>query len=215
LLLRAFQGYTRCMMKTHWSAIFLVAATILLVICSVGHAIPVDGFGLVIGAGLAGSLSYFEIGVMLPKINDLVYVDVKLRLMSSITWTTFVNMETSETVSFHPTVAGVVVSVGTVGPVVNESFRVYGGTDILLGYSFTPYDSFFYGVGNLIPPNVTFGIWGLFGFEMFTSDVSSIYVQSGGGFKSLLVEDKKNAYAVASSWLGSGFGIQMGSRFGW
>ena len=39
-------------------------------------------------------------------------------------------------------------------------------------------------------------------------------LQSGGGFKSLLVEDKKNAYAVASSWLGSGVGIQMGARFG-
>lgn len=35
----------------------------------------------------------------------------------------------------------------------------------------------------------------------------------GGGFKSLLVEDRTNAYAVASSWLGSGFGIQMGSSF--
>ena len=88
----------------------------------------------------------------------------------------FINMETSETVSFHPVIAGVVVGVGSVGPVVNESFRVYGGTDVLLGYSFTPYDSLFYGVGNLIPPNVTFGIWGLFGFEMFTSDRSSIYV---------------------------------------
>ena len=202
-------------MMANRRTVFLLAAAILLATCSVGHAIPVDGFGIVIGAGIAGSLSYFEVGVMFPKINDLVYVDVKLRLMSSITWATFVNMETSETVSFHPTVAGVVVSVGTVGPVVNESFRVYGGTDLLLGYSFTPYDNLFYGVGNLIPPNVTFGIWGLFGFEMFTSDVSSIYVQSGGGFKSLLVDDRENAYAVASSWLGSGFGIQMGSRFAW
>jgi len=33
--------------------------------------------------------------------------------------------------------------------------------------------------------------------------------------KGLLVEDKKNAYAIASSWLGCGFGIEMGSRFGW
>jgi hypothetical protein len=179
------------------------------------NAIPANGFGITIGAGIAGSLSFFEVGVMLPKINDTVFVDVKLRWMSSITWVTFVNMETSETVSFHPVVVGAVVSVGTVGPFVNEELRVYGGSDFLLGYSFTPYDSLAYGVGNLIPPNLTIGVWGHFGFDYFLSEKSSIYVQSGGGFKSLLVEDKTDAYAVASSWLGSGFGIQMGSRFHW
>ena len=178
------------------------------------NAIPANGFGITLGAGLAGSLSFFEVGVMLPKIDDKVFVDIKLRWMSSITWVTFVNMETSETVSFHPVIVGAVVSVGTVAPLMNDEFRVYGGSDILVGYSFTPYDSLAYDVGNLIPPNLTFGVWGHFGFDYFTSDTSSIYVQSGGGFKSLLVEDKKNAYAVASSWLGSGFGIQMGSRFG-
>ena len=178
-------------------------------------AIPANGFGITIGAGIAGSLSFFEVGLMLPKINGRVFVDIKLRWMSSITWVTFVNMETSETASFHPVVVGAVVSVGTVGPLMNNELRVYGGSDILLGYSFTPYDSLAYGVGNLIPPNLTFGVWGHFGFDYFTSDTSSIYIQSGGGFRSLLVEDKTNAYAVASSWLGSGFGIQMGSRFHW
>ena len=179
------------------------------------NAIPGNGFGIQVGAGIAGSMSYFEVGLMLPKLNDKVFVDIKLRWMSSITWVTFVNMETSETVSFHPVVVGAVISVGSIGPLTNDEFRVYGGSDILLGYSFTPYDSLAYGVGNLIPRNLTFGVWGHFGFDYFTSETSSIYIQSGGGFKSLLVEDKKNAYAVASSWLGSGFGIQMGSRFHW
>lgn len=203
------------MMRTYLKRVLLLAATIVCITASALHAVPVDGFGIIIGAGVAGSLSYFEVGLMLPKINDLVFVDVKLRWMSSITWATFVNMETKETVSFHPVVVGVVVSAGTIGHLVDDELRVYGGTDILLGYSFTPYDSLAYGVANLIPPNLTIGVWGHFGFDYFTSDTSSIYVQSGGGFKSLLVEDKKNAYAVASSWLGSGFGIQMGSRFGW
>jgi hypothetical protein len=172
-----------------------------------------NGFGIEFGAGIAGSLSYFEAGVKMPKINDRFFIDVKARFMSAITWTTFVNMETAETVSFHPVVVGGVVSMGTVGPLVNDELRIYGGTDMLLGYSFTPYDSLAYGVGNLIPPNLTFGVWGHFGFEYFLSQTSSVYIQSGGGFKSLLVEDKTNAYAVASSWLGSGFGIQMGSAF--
>ena len=193
-------------------ALFLLI--VVWIFTTAAHAFSADGVGITIGAGLAGSLSYFEVGLMLPKINDKAFVDIKLRWMSSITWVTFVNLETSETVSFHPVVVGAVVSVGTIGPLVNDEFRVYGGSDILLGYSFTPYDSLAYDVGNLIPPNLTFGVWGYFGLDYFTSDTSSIYVQSGGGFKSLLVEDKKNAYAVASSWLGSGFGIQMGSRFG-
>ena len=195
-----------------------VLALTTLLVCitaSVLSATPGSSFGIQIGAGLAGSMSYFEVGVILPKINDKVFVDIKLRWMSSITWVTFVNMETSETVSFHPVVVGAVVSVGSIGPLVDDEFRVYGGSDILLGYSFTPYDSLAYGVGNLIPPNLTFGVWGHFGFDYFTSETSSVYIQSGGGFKSLLVEDKKNVYAVASSWLGSGFGIQMGSRFHW
>jgi len=194
--------------------VLLVTALMLCVVASAASAIPEDGFGITIGAGLAGSLSFFEVGVMFPKIHDTVFIDVKLRWMSSITWVTFVHMETSETVSFHPVVVGAVVSVGTIGPLMNDEFRVYGGSDILLGYSFTPYDSLAYEVGNLIPRNLTFGVWGHFGFDYFTSDTSSIYIQSGGGFKSLLVEEKTNAYAVASSWLGSGFGIEMGSRFG-
>ena len=195
--------------------VLLPMALAVCIASSTVNGVPANGFGITIGAGLAGSLSYFEVGLMLPRINDTVFVDIKLRWMSSITWVTFVNMETSETVSFHPVVVGAVVSVGTVGPLMNDEFRVYGGSDILLGYSFTPYDSLAYDVGNLIPPNLTFGVWGHFGFDYFTSDTSSIYVQSGGGFKSLFVEDKKNAYAVASSWLGSGFSIQMGSRFHW
>ena len=195
--------------------ILMFAIVVVWVTVSGAGAIPANGFGLQIGAGIAGSMSYFEVGVILPKIDGKLFIDVKARWMSSITWVTFVNMETSETVSFHPVVVGAVVSVGTVGPLVNDEFRVYGGSDILLGYSFTPYDSLAYGIGNLIPPNLTFGVWGHFGFDYFTSDTTSIYIQSGGGFKSLLVEDKTDAYAVASSWLGSGFGIEMGSRFGW
>ena len=195
--------------------VLLLTALVVCIAASAVNAVPANGFGITIGAGIAGSLSFFEVGVMLPKINDTVFVDVKLRWMSSITWVTFVNMETSETVSFHPVVVGAVVSVGSIGPLLDDEFRVYGGSDFLLGYSFTPYDSLVYGVGNLIPPNLTYGIWGHFGFDYFTSDTSSIYIQSGGGYKGLLVEDKKNAYAVASSWLGCGFGIEMGSRFGW
>jgi len=192
----------------------VIAALILVVAAaSVSAQIDADGFGIEFGAGIAGSLSYFEVGVSLPKINQTVFIDIKARVMSAITWTTFVNMDTSETVSFHPLVVGGVVSVGTVGPVVNDELRVYGGSDLLLGYTFTPYDSLAYGVGNLVPPNLTFGIWGHFGFEYFVSDRSSIYLQSGGGFKSMFVQDKTNAYAVASAWLGSGFGFQMGSRF--
>ncbi len=102
------------------------------------------------------------------------------------------NKETGETASFHPVVVGGSVGIGSCGPMVDNALRVYGECDFSLGYSFTPYDSLFYNTGNLIPPNLTFAIWGYFGFEYFTADTSSFFIQSGGGFKSLLVEDKKN-----------------------
>ena len=177
-----------------------------------GAQSPGNGIGIQLGTGIAGSMSYFEVGLLLPKINERVFINVKARAMSAITWTTFVNKDTKETASFHPVVVGGSIGVGSVGPPVNDELRMYGGSDLFLGYSFTPYDSLFYGIGNLIPPNLTFAVWGYFGFEYFTSPSSSFFVQAGGGFKSLWVEDKQDVYAVASSWLGSGFGIQMGSN---
>jgi len=193
----------------HCRTLFLLVA-LLLAAAAYGQESG-TGWGLEFGAGLAGSMSYFEAGIAFPKINGRVFVDLKARFMSAITWTTFRNMENGETVSFHPVAAGAILSTGTVGPLVNGELRVYGGSDIFFGYSFTPYDSAFYDVPNLIPPNLSFGVWGYFGFEYFVSPRSAVFVQGGGGFKSMLVEDKTDPYAVASSWLGSGFGIQMGS----
>ena len=189
----------------------IFAIVVLAVTCPVFSQETGTGLGIEFGAGIAGSMSYVEVGVVLPKINDKVSIDVKARAMSAITWVTFRNMDTGDIVSFHPVTVGGVLSTGTVGPIINDELRVYGGSDLFFGYSFTPYDSAFYDTENLIPPNLTFAVWGYFGFEYFTSERSSIFIQSGGGFKSLLVEDKTNPYAVASSWLGSGFGIQMGS----
>jgi hypothetical protein len=87
-----------------------------------------------------------------------------------------------------------------------QGSRMYGGMDILLGHSFTPYDSLIYGTGNLIGRNLTFALWGYYGLELFTADRISYCLDSGGG-------DKENLYAMASSWLGSGFGIKTGMRF--
>lgn len=173
---------------------------------------PGNGLGIKFGAGIAGSMSFLEIGLITPKINEKIFINIKVRAMSAITWTTFVNKDTNETASFHPVVVGGSIGVGSVGPMVNDELRMYGGSDLFLGYSFTPYDSLFYDTANLIPPNLTYAIWGYFGFEYFTSVSSSFYIQAGGGFKNLWVEDKENIYAVASSWLGSGFGIEMGSN---
>ena len=191
---------------------FVFIAALLSVIPTL-FAAPNDGNGLGIqfGAGFAGSMSYMEVGLLLPKINDTVFINVKARGMSAITWTTFVNKDTGETASFHPVTVGGSIGVGSVGPLDDNGLRMYGGSDFFFGYTFTPYDSYFYNTGNLITPNLTFATWGYFGFEYFTSDTSSFFIQSGGGYKGLMVKDKKNIYAVAASWLGSGFGIEMGS----
>ena len=139
-------------------------------------------------------------------------VGVKARMLSSLTWATFINQKTLEAVSFHPDVIGGVLSFGGCSPLLYGLLRMYGGSDILLGWSFTPWDSALYGVGNLIGDNLTYAFWGYFGFELFTAPTIAVFLDAGGGLKSL-AGDKTNPYATASSWLGSGFGIKMGMRF--
>jgi hypothetical protein len=168
--------------------------------------------GLEFSMGTQGILSFEEVGIRLPMIGDNFFVAVKARLLSSLTWATFVALQTGDTVSFHPDVIGGVVSFGGVSPLIHGALRMYGQCDILLGYSFMPWDSAIYGVGNLIGDNLTYAIWGCFGMELFTAKSLSVFLDVGGGFKSLLA-DRSNPYVVASSWLGSGFGIKMGMRF--
>jgi hypothetical protein len=168
--------------------------------------------GLEFSMGTQGILSFEEIGVRLPMIGDSSYIGLKARLLSSLTWATFTNMQTGDSVSFHPDVIGGVVSFGGVSPMIHGVLRMYGQSDILLGYSFMPWDSAIYGVGNLVGDNLTFAIWGCFGLELFTAKSLSVFLDAGGGFKTVF-GDKQNLYVVASSWLGSGFGIKMGMRF--
>ena len=160
--------------------------------------------------GIQGSLSFFEAGVVFPSLGDSVFVGLKARMMSSLTWATFIH-QNGESVSFHPVVAAGVVSVGGASPMIEDVYRMYGGMDILLGYTFTPYDSAIYKTDNLAGKNLTFALWGYYGLELFTADKIAYFVDSGGGYKGMFC-DKSNMYAVASSWLGSGFGIKTGMR---
>ena len=162
--------------------------------------------------GTQGILSFAEVGVRLPMIGQSFFIGLKARILSSLTWATFIDLQTGDSVSFHPDVVGGVVSFGGCSPMLFGVLRMYGQTDILLGYSFTPWDSAIYGVGNLIGDNVTFAFWGCFGFELFTGRTVSVFLDAGGGFKSLF-GDESNPYVIAGSWLGSGFGIKMGMRF--
>jgi hypothetical protein len=190
-------------------------AACLLAFCgdaAVGQAALGDTLGFEFGIGMQGAFSYMEAGVVLPKIAGSLFLSLKARAMSSFTWATFINQQTNESVSFHPVVVGGVLSFGGYSPVVRDFIRMRGSADILLGWSFTPYDSLIYKVGNLIGDNLTFAILGSFGMEIFTSDTLSVSIDAGGGYRSLF-GDKKNPYVIASSWLGSGFGTRMGMRF--
>jgi hypothetical protein len=183
-----------------------------------GEGRPLRGseapFGFEACAGTQGILSYFQLGVVFPRLgSSALFLGVGARLASSLTWATFINMEdTTEMVSFHPVVATGVLSFGGSSPLLFGALRMYGGFGLHLGYTFTPYDSAIYGVGNLVGDNLTFAIVGYFGLELFTSRRLAVFMDAGGGYKSLFGDDG-NPYAVASSWLGSGFGFRMGLRF--
>jgi len=186
------------------------AVSILLLGCCAAFARG-TGFGLQFSTGLQGSLSFFEVGVTSPAFGDGMTVGLKARSMSSITWATFLHRN-GQSVSFHPVVVGGVLSFGGASPFIEDSYRMYGGMDLFLGYSFTPYDSLIYKLGNLIGENLTYGLWGYYGIEVFTAEQVAYYLDAGGGFKSLKGDDA-NLYAIASSWLGSGFGMKTGLRF--
>jgi len=193
------------------------ASALLLALCL---AVPVHGDGaafartaaLEIGIGTQGIFSYEEIGLRLPMFGKSFFVALKARFLSSMTWATFIDLRTGESVSLHPDVVGGIVSFGGYSPGFRDDLRAYGGCDILIGYSFTPWDSAIYGTGNLIGNNLTFAILGYAGIELFTSPRMAVYLDAGGGFKSMF-GDKTNPYVIASSWLGSGFGIRTGMRF--
>jgi hypothetical protein len=173
---------------------------------------PGSGFGLELCMGMQGILSYFQLGVQFPRIKGALFFGLGARMASSLTWATFHNLETDELVSFHPVMAAGVLSFGGSSPLVYNVLRMHGGMDLLLGYSFTPYDNAIYGTGNLIGDNLSFAILGYFGIELFTAPRLSMFLDAGGGYKSMFA-DGSNPYVVASGWLGSGVGLRMGLRF--
>lgn len=178
---------------------------------TVGLAAP-EGFGFELGTGIYGALSFAEAGVVFPQLFPHMRSGLKLVGMSALTWASFTNLDTGESVSLHPMVLGAVLSVGGHSDMIHGFMRMYGGVELLLGTTLTPYDSYFYDRDNLIGDNVTYGVFGFFGTELFTSSHSAFFVEGGGGFKSLRVADE-NAYAVAAAWLGSGVTLRVGTRF--
>ena len=172
---------------------------------------PGVGTGFEFSMGAQGILSFMEVGLLRTNAGGNKFLGARLKYLSSLTWATFAD-ENGEVVSCHPVVVGGVVTFGGASPVIHDLFRARGGTDVLLGYSFTPYDNLVYGTGNLIGENVTFGVTGFFGLELFTGERSSIYFDAGGGFK-MHTGDEENPYTIASSWLGSGFMLRVGMTF--
>ena len=167
--------------------------------------------GFEISTGLQGSLSFAQIGVNYSPSKYNFRIGVKFREMSSITWVTFIDMETKESVSFHPFILAGILTMGGSSMQWKNNFRVYGYSEILIGHSSTPYDSYFYDEPNLIGKNVTYGIFGLFGIEFLASKRMSLFIESGGGYKSMAVDDEKNQYVIASGWIGSGVTLRMGT----
>lgn len=191
---------------------FVIASILLFVIFAAPNsAAQGESFAFQFSMGIQGSLSFFEVGIRTPTLGENVFLGFKARIMSSITWATFIH-QNGESVSFHPAVLGGIITCGGNSPFIDDRFRMYGAADLFLGWSFTPYDSLIYKTGNLIGKNITFGIWGYYGAEIFTAENIAYYVDAGGGYKSLK-GDKTNMYVIAGSWLGSGFGMKSGMRF--
>jgi len=168
-------------------------------------------FGFEVSTGLQGSLSFAQVGLNYFPKNQSFWISSKIRGMSSITWVTFINQDTQESVSFHPTVIAGIFTFGGSSMTRERIYRAYGYAEILIGHTFTPYDSYFYDEPNLVGINITYGIFGIFGMEFYTSEKVSLIIESGGGFKSMIINEKENQYAIATSWIGSGVTLRMGT----
>ncbi len=164
-----------------------------------------------ISTGFQGSLSFGQVGINLPQFIDNFVVGFKFRGMSSTNWTTFIHEETKQSVSFHPVVMAGVITLGGTNQFAGDAFRVFGNCELLVGYTFTPYDNMVYKCGNLVGDNITLGFFGTFGLEYFSSKISSVYIESGGGLKTIK-GDKDSQYVIAAAWQGSGATIRMGTR---
>ena len=51
-----------------------------------------DSFGFKYANGTMGSFSFFQAGVVFPKINNSFSIGLSARICSSLTWATFINM---------------------------------------------------------------------------------------------------------------------------
>lgn len=171
------------------------------------------GLGLEAATGIYGSMSFAEVGVVFPQLFPHFASSFKLVGMSALTWASFTDLDTGKSVSVHPVVVGGVLTVGGTSELVHGFLRAYGGVDLLLGHTLTPYDSYFYDTGNVVGNNVTYGVFGTFGIELFTNPKWAIFLESGGGFKSPYLLDEETQAAVAVAWLGSGVTLRMGTRF--
>ncbi len=197
--------------RSGWLLLLVLAGS--LGVQAVSSAQPTGNtLGFSVAIGTQGAFSYIEAGVTLPKLGALA-VEVKARAMSCLNWVPTLDPSLTPP-AFHPVAVGGALSFGGASPMFSGFFRAYGATEIFLGYTFTPYDSAIYGLGNLIGPNLTYALTGYFGVELFTSDKSSIFIDSGGGFKNLYVDAgrKTDPYVVAASWVGSGFTFRMGTK---
>jgi hypothetical protein len=189
----------------------IVAALALAAAVGLASTAGGGGPGLRVGAGIQGAFSMFEAGFELPKLNGSFGIGLRARYLSALTYATYID-SAGDYVSFHPCVIGGAVSFGGCSPVIAERLRAYGSFEVLLGHSFTPWDNAVTGAGNLFGPNLTWVASGQMGLEVFTGSRTAVYLESGGGFKSIR-GDEDNRHVSATAWLGSGVTLRVGVNF--
>lgn len=165
-----------------------------------------------VGTGFHGGMSFAEAGVALPQFLPNFRISLGAIGMSAATWATFSDQETLETTTIHPVILGGTLSIGGTSEPVQDLLRAYGSVKWLLGTTKTPYDDFFYGTDDLVDDKLTYGLFAAFGLEVVSGTRSSFFVEGGGGFRSLVVDDEEDRYAVTAAWLGSGAMVRLGTR---
>jgi hypothetical protein len=156
-------------------------------------------------------MSFAEAGVALPQLLPNFRIGLGAIGMSAATWATFSDQETLETTRIHPVILGGTLRIGGTSEPVPDLLRAYGSVKMLLGTTKTPYDDLSQGTDDLVDDKLTYGLFATFGLEVVGGSRSTFFVEGGGGFRSLVVDDEEDRNTVTAAWLGSGAMIRLGS----
>jgi regulator of replication initiation timing len=175
------------------------------------------GAALEISGGLQAIYTQVHIGIIFPKINNILILGLKFDYSQSISPYNYFDKKDDTITKVFPSIISLTSSIGATTPLYFNFMRFYGIGEVFTGYKIrdSRVDS-----ENIV--TAAFGVFGFAGLEIYFSPIVCFYIETGGGwlgFYDFAIRDNKDSnYNVDRGELyneigGSGFGFRIGMRF--